>query len=289
MLNSVIRSMRPKQWYKNILIFVGIIFSNNALSFSLWPKVILAFIIFCLASGSEYIINDLIDRKADSLHPIKKNRPIASGQLSPAIAASLAVVLIVAALAASYFIINTAFFLIITAYVALMLLYSTVLKKLVIIDVFVIALGFVIRAIAGCLVIDVSVSYWLIICTFMIALFLVFEKRWSELQVLKVSADLHRQTLSGYSTGLLDLFIVIVTGVTITAYIMYCTYINNFVMFFTAILAMYGIFRFLYLVHFKGVDADPWVIFIHDIPSLINIILWGLSFFIILYSGGLRH
>lgn len=256
MLYNLLLSMRPKQWYKNALIFVGIIFSNNALNFHLWPKIILAFICFCMISGSEYILNDLIDRKSDIQHPDKKNRPIVAGKLNSKFALSIAIVFIIIALSVAYFAVNLNFTLIALSYVILFILYSILFKKLIIIDVFIIAVGFVIRAIAGCLAIDVSVSYWLIICTFTLAVFLVFEKRWNELKVLQDSAALHRRTLSDYSVRLLELFIIIISSVTITSYLMYCAYFNNYAMFFTAILAIYGIFRFLYLVHIKGVSPN---------------------------------
>jgi len=168
--------MRPKQWYKNILIFVGIVFSLNILSISLWIDVILAFIFFCMLSGSEYIINDILDVENDRQHPIKCKRPIASGELKIAHALLFSLILIVIALSGAY-LINLKFFGISVLFLLSTLTYSIWLKQIILVDALMISTNFVIRAVAGCLAVDVSISPWLIVCAFLLALFLTFGKR----------------------------------------------------------------------------------------------------------------
>ncbi|UCE73005.1 MAG: decaprenyl-phosphate phosphoribosyltransferase, partial [Methanomassiliicoccales archaeon] len=203
MIAELIISMRPKQWYKNLIIFVCIVFSKNLLSFDLWFNIISAFAIFCLLSGSEYLINDILDREKDRKHPRKRKRPIASGTLKISHASVFAVIFIILAFAGAY-LINTWFLLISIAYFVLILSYSLLLKHLIIVDLLVISIGFVIRAVAGCLAIDVFISPWLIICAFLIAMFLALGKRRHELILLGGEAKKHRKILQGYTSEMLD-------------------------------------------------------------------------------------
>ena len=196
MLKYLLISIRPRQWYKNVLLFVGIVFSANILNVSMWPEVLLAFVYFCMISAGEYLINDILDRERDRIHPVKSQRPIASGRLRVEHALLVALPLIVLSLAGTYLTVNLNFFIISASYILLIIIYSLILKHLVIVDVLVISAGFVIRAVAGALAIEVTVSSWLIVCTFLLALFLALEKRWSELEALADAAEAHRPTLS---------------------------------------------------------------------------------------------
>lgn len=275
MLKYLIISSRPKQWYKNGLLFVGIVFSGNLLNVSMLTPLVLAFIYFCMLSGGEYLINDILDRERDRQHPVKSQRPIASGQLKGSHALLVALLLIVLALVGAYLTINLNFFIISASYVLLGLLYTFILKHLIIADVLVISSGFVIRAVAGSLAINVFASPWLIICTFLLALFLALEKRWYELTILPDDAETHRPSLSEYSTKMLELLIGITTGVTIVSYLMYTTLAGNYAMVMTTPLAIYGLFRYLYLVHQKDLRAEPETVF-KDKAMLINMGIWGL-------------
>ncbi len=283
MLKNLIISIRPRQWYKNILIFVGIVFSLNLLNASMWIDVILAFIYFCMLSAGEYLINDILDVERDRKHPVKSQRPIASGRLKASHAILFAVILFAVALLGSYLTINTNFLVISASYLLLILLYSLILKHLVIADVLVIAIGFVIRAIAGCLAISVLISPWLIVCTFLLALFLAFGKRRSELVVLGDEAEAHRASLSGYSAAMLDQLTGITTGATIVSYMMYTFFVDGYYMMLTAPSIVYGLFRYVFLVHQKNFGGEPETMF-KDKPMLINLAIWALLVVVILYK-----
>ncbi len=276
--------MRPRQWYKNSLHFVGIVFSANILNGSMWLTLVLAFVYFCMLSGAAYLINDILDRERDKKHPVKSQRPVASGQLGALAAFLFALLLIVLALFAAYLTVNLNFFIISTSYTLLVLLYSLVLKRIVIADVLVISAGFVIRAVAGVLAIGLFPSLWLIICVFLLALFLALEKRWYELVILSGDAATHRASLSEYSIKMLEQLIGITTAVTIVAYLMYATLAANPAMVATTPFAIYGLFRYLYLVHYRGSEAEPQVVF-KDKAMLINLGIWGLLVISIILYG----
>jgi 4-hydroxybenzoate polyprenyltransferase len=283
-LKYLLISTRPKQWYKNILLFVGIVFSANILNISMWAKVIPAFIFFCMLSAGEYLINDVLDRERDRKHPIKRRRPIASGQLKVSHALLVAILLIVLALLGSYLTINIKFLIISASYVLLVSLYSLMLKHLVIVDVLVIAIGFVIRANAGCLAINIFPSAWLIICLFLLALFLALEKRRHELMVLSDEAETHRVSLPGFSAKMLEQLIGVTTGALIVSYMLYTSFSEHDAIWLTVPFVIYGLFRYLYLVHQKGVGAAPEVVF-KDKAMLINLGIWILLVVAIILYG----
>jgi 4-hydroxybenzoate polyprenyltransferase len=237
-----------------------------------------------MLSGGEYLINDIFDRERDQKHPVKSQRPIASGQLKVSHAFLLASLLIVLALVGTYLTVNLNFLIISASYVLLVLLYTFIFKHLVIVDILVVSSGFVIRAVAGCLAINVFISPWLIICTFLLALFLALEKRWHELVILSDDAETHRPTFSEYSTKMLEQLIGIITGVTIVSYLMYTTLAGNYAMVVTAPFAIYGLFRYLYLVHQKGLSAEPETV-LKDKAILINLGVWGLLVISIILYG----
>ena len=284
MLRYLLISIRPKQWYKNSLLFVGIIFSANILNVSMWATVLLAFIYFCMLSAGEYLINDILDRARDKIHPIKSQRPIASGQLKVSHAFLFALLLIALALLGSYFTISLNFLIISASYLMLVLFYSLIFKHLVIADVLAISTGFVIRAAAGALAIDVFVSPWLIICTFLLALFLALEKRWHEAATLGSDAEAHRSSLSQYSIKMIEQLIGITNGALIVSYLLYTFFVGNTAMLLTAPFAIYGLFRYVYLVHERRSGVEPEVVF-KDKAMLINLGIWGILVISIILYG----
>ena len=281
MLKEILISMRPKQWYKNLIIFIGIAFSLNLFNFSLWITVISAFIIFCLLSGSIYLINDVLDIEKDRKHPQKCKRPIPSGKLKPYPAILSAVLFIIISLIWSYFI-NLPFLITAISYFILIMTYSLFLKQFIIVDILIISAGFVLRAVAGALAISVMVSPWLIICAFLLALFLALGKRRRELSLLGDDAGEHRQSLDGYSTTMLDQMIIITTSILITSYCLYTFFSGNMLMMLTIPFAFYGIFRYLFLIHIKNMGGEPEMLF-KDKGMLCSIILWTIIVIGILY------
>jgi 4-hydroxybenzoate polyprenyltransferase len=281
----LLTAMRPRQWTKNLLIFLALFLSVNeswqvtdlAEASRLMGVVSLGFLLFCLLSASEYLINDLLDIEKDRLHPTKRLRPLAAGNLSPTFALGSATVMAASSLAFAY-LISPPFALVCLAYFTMMLAYSFVLKRIVIIDVFTIAVGFVLRAVAGAVIISVPISPWLYICTVLGALFLGFSKRRAELVLLSEDASNHRSSLDNYSQGLLDQMIAVVAPSAVIAYSFYTfTATNlpaNHSMMLTIPFALYGVFRYLYLIHNKNQGGSPEEVLLTDYPLIINIVLW---------------
>lgn len=282
LMKELITSMRPKDWYKNLVIFVGIVFSVNLLNLQMWLGVLSAFVVFCMLSGSEYIINDISDIEKDKNHPKKRKRPIASGKLKVTRALLFTIILIPLVLVGSC-LINTQFLVISITYLVLIVFYSIFLKHLIIVDVLVISVGFVIRAVAGCLAINVSISPWLIICAFLLALFLALGKRRHELVLLSGEAKNHRKTLENYSTEMLDQMINITTGALIMSYFLYTFLADNMYMMLTIPFAIYGLFRYLFLVYTRNVGEEPGILF-KDRGMLISMSLWTVLTVLILYG-----
>src|SRR5438552_2280858 len=223
-LNLLI-AVRPGQWTKNLLIFAGLLFGNASIGRGLFDRdtlvrAILAFVIFCGLSGAVYLINDVLDRESDQRHPLKATRPIASGALTVPAAVTAACLLAAAALAGA-FALGTRFGLVATTYIGLLALYSGPLKHIVIIDVLTIAIGFVLRAIAGAVAVDVQISHWLLVCTILLALFIALAKRRHEITLLTDGAVGHRPILGEYTPYLLDQMIAVVTASTLIAYVSY--------------------------------------------------------------------
>jgi len=289
MIKHILISMRPKQWTKNILIFAGIIFAEKLFCSEDLIRVVFAFVLFSLSSGGMYIINDIIDRKSDMVHPNKKNRPVASGALSIPIAWVSSLLLILLSLFLSYFL-SKEFLLVLTIYLILMFLYSIYLKRIVLIDIMSIAFGFILRTFAGCVVIVVSLSPWLFMCTLLLALFIAASKRRQEIISLGSDAKEHRISLSGYSSQLIDQIVVIVTACTLIAYTLYTLSpqtiekFGGYGLVFTVPFVLYGIMRYFYLIHQEGKGDSPDRIFIEDKPLFIDILLWILSVIFIIYK-----
>jgi 4-hydroxybenzoate polyprenyltransferase len=285
---NLIVSVRPGQWTKNLLIFAGLLFARRLFNPAAVAEASFAFVIFCALSGAVYVINDVLDRESDRQHPLKAGRPIASGALSVPAAGGTAVVLIVAGLGAA-FELDVRFGLVAGAYVALLALYSALLKHIVIIDVLTIAVGFVLRAVAGAVAIEVEISHWLLVCTFLLALFMALAKRRHELVLLANTATSHRPILSEYTPYLLDQMISVVTASTLIAYVFYTISPDTQQKFGTPWLGLtipfplYGIFRYLYLVHQREGGGSPADLLLTDKPLLVCVALWALAVALIIY------
>jgi 4-hydroxybenzoate polyprenyltransferase len=285
----LVTSLRPEQWTKNLFVFAGVLFGGHLLDVPALIRATAAFLVFCALSGVVYVFNDLADRAADQRHPLKRLRPIASGRLAPATAMIAAVVLGVVSLAGSIFL-SPLFATVAATYVALLVLYSVVLKHLVIIDALTIAAGFVLRAAAGAIAVFVPISHWLLVCTTLLALFLVLSKRRHELTLLADGAMTHRPILEEYSPYLLDQMIAVVTASTLVAYSVYSISADTAERLRTTRLGLtipfvlYGIFRYLYLVHQKRAGGSPADLLLTDRPLLACVGLWALSVALILYS-----
>lgn len=284
---NLLLGLRPTQWTKNLVIFAALIFGQRLFD----PRAVAlatgTFAAFCALSGVVYLVNDIVDREQDRWHPIKRNRPIASGALTTRTALMAAVVIGSLALAWSFWIsvrLGTVAF----SYVALLTIYSVFLKQVVILDVLTIAIGFALRAVAGGVAIAVPISEWLLACTILLALFLGLSKRRHELLLLAEDATGYRPTLEEYTPYLLDQMIGIVTASTLMSYILYVTDAGTTARFGTSWLGLtiplpiYGIFRYLYLVHRKGGGAPPDLL-VTDRPLLACVAIWALAVVFIIY------
>jgi len=278
------KELRPKQWTKNLLVFAALIFTIPDITVNMFYAALAGFILFSFVSGAVYILNDLVDLELDRQHPIKKNRPMASGNLPPAIAVSAGSILLLVSLVTSYYL-NTWFGLILTVYFVLNVAYSFYLKNVVIIDVMVIATGFVLRAAGGAYVIDVPMTPWFIICTMLLALFLAISKRRHELTLVEAEGTQgdYRMVLNSYSTRLLDEMNSIVTTATIISYALFTfTSGRTLNLMWTIPLVIYGIFRYLYLIHIENKGGQPDEILLKDKPILITVLLYTVLLIVIL-------
>lgn len=285
-LPALIRAMRPLQWTKSSLVFAPLLFDRKVFELGSFARCVAAAAIFCVISGAIYLLNDVRDIEADRLHPRKRFRPIAAGEISERTATSAAIgffaIGLIGALA-----IRPPFTLVIVGYIVLMVAYNNWLKELVILDVFAIATGFVLRAAGGAVAIAVPISPWLYVCTMLGALFIGFGKRRNELDTLDGLATKHRSSLSLYSLQLLDQIIAIISSAILMAYSLYTfdasNVPNNHAMMLTIPFVMYALFRYLYLIYQKKQGGSPEVLLISDRPMLFCIVAWGLSSGVILY------
>jgi len=282
-------SLRPRQWTKNLLVFAGLIFSQSFHDPALVALVSLAFVLFCLLSGSVYLLNDVLDAERDRSHPQKRDRPVASGRLSRRVAAGVGVALALVACAAA-FLLSVRLGLVAVTYAALLIAYSAGLKHIVIVDALLIAAGFVLRGLAGVVVIGAEFSHWLLLCTILLALFLTFGKRRHELLLLEDGAVDHRPILSEYSPQLLDQMIAVVTASTLMAYALYtispetAAKLGTTRLPLTIPFVLYGIFRYLYLLYRRDLGGNPSEHLLTDRALLVDVGLWGAAIVAILYA-----
>jgi 4-hydroxybenzoate polyprenyltransferase len=285
---NLLLSLRPGQWTKNLFVFAALVFAERLGDAASVIRAVTAFVIFCALSGAVYLVNDVLDREQDQRHPLKSRRPIASGALRPTTAITAAVVLSAASIGASY-LLGHHFFSMALGYLLLLSAYSALLKHIVILDVLTIATGFTLRAAAGAAAIAVPISHWLLVCTTLLALFIALSKRRHELTLLTESATHHRPILSDYTPYLLDQMISVVTASTLIAYAFYTISPETQQKFGTDLLSLtiplplYGIFRYLYLVHKREQGGSPAELVINDRPLLICLALWALSVVAIIY------
>jgi 4-hydroxybenzoate polyprenyltransferase len=305
---ELLRAMRPKEWIKNVFVFAAIAFAREPTTeIPLWQRldrvliVIAAFVLFCMAASAIYLINDLVDIEKDRAHPKKRTRPLASGRLSPRFATVAAVVLLIVALPAAFlldysdhtagrsFLHNYDFGAVLVSYVLIQgVAYSYYLKHIVILDIFTIAAGFVLRAVAGALVLDIKITYWLLMCMGLLAVFLGLAKRRAELVLLETGAGEHRRILEEYSLPMLDQMISIITAATIIAYTLFTTSAETLprnpfpIMLVTVPVVIYLIFRYLYLMYKHGEGGSPADLVLKDVPFLAAGGLWALLVLVIL-------
>lgn len=286
---DLLLSLRPAQWTKNLILFAGLIFGNRLFDPAAVKASVLGFMVFCVLSGVVYLVNDVRDVVADRLHPTKSKRPIAAGTISASSALTAAFVLVSVGLGVAWWL-TPAFGLVATAYVALLTIYSTALKHLVILDVLAIAGGFVLRAVGGAVVIGVAISHWLLVITLLGALFLALGKRRGEIATLVDGGTSHRPILAHYSTELLDQLITIVASATLLAYAFYTISPDTVAKFgtdrllFTLPFPLYGVFRYLYLIHKHDGGANPSETLISDRPILLCVALWACAVAVIIYG-----
>jgi len=287
-LRGLIRTMRPTQWVKNGFAFAGIMFDQQLTEFEPLARVVATFALLCMAASTIYIINDLVDIERDRQHPRKRNRPLPSGQVPVRLAVVAAVILPIASLAGSL-LLDLRLTAVIFGYLALHIAYSFWLKNIVIIDVFAIAAGFILRVEAGIVVIDVTnFSPWLYVCAGLLALFLAIGKRRQEMIMLAENAENHRGTYKDYNMALLDDMLRVVTIGSVLTYMLYTIEAptirtTGHRMMLTVPFVVYGIFRYLYLIHVKGEGSAPDELLFKDMPLLADVILWVLAVGLILY------
>jgi 4-hydroxybenzoate polyprenyltransferase len=288
-LGALVESLRPAQWLKNGFVFAALIFSRSLLDWHRTGRVAVAAALFCLLSSAGYLFNDILDAPEDRQHPVKRSRPVAAGRLSARLAASLAVLLALTALAGAWAL-DTEFFLVAAAYGVLNGLYSLYLKRVMLLDVFVIATGFVLRVLGGGVVIHVEISAWLIVCTTLLALFLALTKRRHELVLLGRNASDHRPTLAHYSPYFLDQLIGIVTASALMSYALYTLSADVATKFpgkrleLTIPFVLFGIFRYLYLIHQTSEGGNPTRLLLADRVLLAVVLAWAAAVVLIIYS-----
>lgn len=287
MILPLLKTMRPKQWIKNVVIFAPLVFDVKLMELRYLIPTVAGFILLCLISGAVYLVNDIADIENDRRHPVKRHRPLPSGELSIGVALTTAVLIMLVALPAG-FLLHPLFGAILSTYLLLHLAYSFWLKHIVIIDVMVIAAGFLLRVAAGVPLVEAErFSPWLYICMTLLALLIGFGKRRHELVLLEENANTHRKSLEDYNVPLLDHVISIVTASTIVSYAFYTFSAPNLpanhTMMLTIPFVLYGIFRYLYLVHVRGMGGAPEEIALSDRPLQISFLLWGLSVVLVLY------
>ncbi|MBN1878516.1 decaprenyl-phosphate phosphoribosyltransferase [bacterium] len=287
-LKALIETMRPKQWIKNLLVFAGVLFSLKFFDLAYLLRSIAAFFIFSAISGSVYIMNDLMDYKRDLAHPEKCSRPIPSGRLSRSNAVIALVILAIVSFSIA-FRLSISFGLVASGYFVMNIAYSWKLKHVVIIDVMIIALGFVLRAVAGSVVIHVDFSHWLLMCTMLLALFLAICKRRHELYLIKEQAGNHRAVLDHYTPALIDQMTSVVTASALVTYALYTISpevtgkLGTNKLIYTFPFVLFAIFRYLYLVISRNQGGSPEKVFLQDKAMIVDMALWILTVFIILY------
>ena len=268
--------MRPRQWTKNLLLFAGIVFAAKLGDATRWLEALVAFVAYCAASSAAYLANDVRDAEHDRMHPVKSTRPVARGELSPRAALVLAAILAVVAFA-GVAVLGLFAVLFLAAFLALQSAYTLVLKQIVLLDVMAIGALFVVRAAAGADAVDVPISSWLLLCTALLALFLGFGKRRGELVLVGAEETPGRPVLADYSLRLVDQLIAVVAASTVIAYSLYTlTARESQAMVATVPFVLFGVFRYLFLIHRHDLGEEPDQLLVSDRPILVCVLLWAL-------------
>jgi 4-hydroxybenzoate polyprenyltransferase len=286
---ALLVALRPRQWPKNGLVFVALAFTLNLQDLSLLLRSIATFVCFCALSSAGYLLNDVVDIEADRNHPTKRLRPIAAGQVPVSVAFGLGVALVIGGLVGT-FMISLLLGLLALAYALLTAVYSTTFKHIVLLDIFAIAAGFVLRAAAGAVAIDVPISPWLYIATLLGALLIALGKRRTELETLGVEAAVgHRRNLEAYSLEFIDQLILIISGAALMTYALYTFSAENLPrshsMMLTIPIVMYGLFRYLFLVREGEIGGAPEELLFRDRPLLAAVVVWAVLAVTLLYLG----
>ena len=286
MLRALLKTMRPKQWTKNVFVFAALVFDHKLLQTDLMLRALIGFGLLCLLSSTVYLVNDLADIEKDRQHPKKRFRPLAAGQLTPAAALAAVGVFTLIALPLA-FALHWQFGVIAGAYLFSNLLYSFWLKHVVLIDVLLVALGYLLRVSAGAVLVTSGISPWLYICMTLLALFIGFGKRRGELVLMQADSSSSRRVLQDYSLAFLDELINLVATATLVAYSFYtfsaANLPENHAMMLTIPFVLYGVFRYLYLIHIKGEGGAPDELVLVDRPLQVTLVLWGLATILVLY------
>ena len=292
---AYLKLLRPHQWVKNVFVFAGLVFGRKLFEGDAVIASLLGFVLLSLTSSAVYVFNDIHDREEDRLHPRKRNRPVAAGRVSVRDAALLGLTVLVLGLGGS-FLLNRGFFLVVLSYLILQILYTLLLKHMVILDVIAIGIGFVLRAVAGAVLVQVPISHWLVICTFTLCLFMGFSKRRCELNVLSeagaAQAGKHRKTLQAYTSDLLNQMTTLTAGIAVISFMLYATDKRTMdelgtaqpVLVYTLPLVVYAIFRFALLVEHGRVDG-PTDVLLRDRPFQVAMVLWAGLAMILVYQG----
>jgi len=288
MFKALLKTMRPRQWTKNGFVFAALVFDEKLFQVQMLARTLLAFVIFCLASSAVYLLNDLVDREKDRQHPTKRFRPLASGELAPSVAVAAIAVFVVASFVGAFWI-GRGFALVISAYFLLNVVYSFWLKHVVLVDVFLVAAFHLLRVVAGVVVIAATrFSPWLYICISLLALFIAIGRRRQELILLgEASANSHRASLEEYNLRLLDDMIGLVTAAATVSYSFYTFSAPNLpannAMMLTIPFVLYGLFRYLYLIHVRNEGGAPEELILRDKPLLAGVTLWAVAVVVVLY------
>jgi 4-hydroxybenzoate polyprenyltransferase len=283
----LVRTMRPKQWTKNVFVWAALLFDQKLFQAGPFLRTLITFLLFCLISSAVYIINDLVDIEKDRQHPSKRNRPLASGALDPRLALVAAVTLIVVSLPAALWL-GLAVCAILYGYLLLMVTYSFWLKNIVIVDVLTIPAGFVLRVAAGVVVVQAArFSPWLYVCMLLLALFIAIGKRRQEIVLMQGGSRDTRSILQEYNVGFLDEMLALVSSSTVMAYSLYTfsapNVPPNHTLMLTIPFVLYGLFRYLYLIHVRGETDPPDVIVLKDRALLLDVVLFSLVAFLVFY------
>ena len=288
-LVQIVKLLRPAQWVKNVFIFAPLIFSKHLFEPWFLQRTVLAFIGFCLVSSVVYVLNDIVDRDVDKLHPIKRNRPIASGNISP-LGGYMIIVVLLGLLLCLVPLLNSHYWTAVIIYGIMNLAYSLWLKQIVLVDVFIIAAGFMLRVLAGVFAIDVVISSWLVLCTLFVSVFLAISKRRGELNLNSTSDSFAaRPVLKQYDIAFIDQIMTIAAAGMAISYALYTVAERTITIFgtenliFTTVFVLFGIFRYIFLMRTKKVDDNPMHLLLSDVPLVVNIALWFCTCVIIIY------